>query len=257
MFAPIELNFKKAKFGYSDLNRISKLKMVPQCSSGKDKEDYILREYLAYKLFRVMTDTSFKVRLISVTYIDSQKKRKPLKQYAFFIEPAEQLAARINCIQMKSRTLNQKYIVPQIMDRLAIFNYMIGNYDWSVPGQHNVLIVKPLNMDPNSKAVAIPHDFDWTGLVNASYAVPAENVGTQSVRERIFLGVCRKKEVYNNELDMFLSKKEEFYKVINEFPYISQRAKKDMTGYLDSFFDQLRGKKDAILFKLTNSCKNF
>ena len=50
MFAPIELNFKKANFGYSDLNRISKLKLVPQCSSGKDKEEYVLREYLAYKL---------------------------------------------------------------------------------------------------------------------------------------------------------------------------------------------------------------
>jgi hypothetical protein len=47
-FPPIELNFKKANFGYSDLNRISKLKLVPQCSSAKGNGDYVLREYLAY-----------------------------------------------------------------------------------------------------------------------------------------------------------------------------------------------------------------
>jgi hypothetical protein len=255
MFAPIQLNFKKADFGYGDLNGISKLKMVPQCSSGKDKEDYILREYLAYKLFNVLTDTSFRVRLISVDYIDSQKKKKSVKQYAFFIEPVEMLTARTNCIELISKTATQRNVVPRIMDRLSIFNYMIGNYDWSVPGQHNVQLIKSLNLDPYGHAIVVPYDFDWTGLVNASYAIPAENVGTQNVRERVFTGICRKKEIYTKELDLFLSKKDEFYKVINEFPYITQKVKRDMISYLESFFDQLGGKKDLILSKMMNSCK--
>jgi hypothetical protein len=257
MFAPIELNFKKADFGYSDLNRISKLKLVPQCSSGKDKEDYVLREYLAYKLFNVMTDTSFRVRLLKVSYIDSEKKRKPVIQYGFFIEPVEMLAARTNCTQVKAPNLNQKSIVPKIMDRLALFNFMIGNYDWSVPGLHNVLVIKSLNFDPYGLGIAIPHDFDWTGLVNASYALPAEIIGTENVRERIFEGICRSKETYNKELDLFLEKKDEFYRVINEFPYVDQKVKKDITSYLDGFFDQLAGNKNNILYNLVNTCKNF
>ncbi len=257
MFAPIELNFKKADFGYSDLNKIAKLKLVPQCSSGKEKEDYVLREYLAYKLFNVLTDTCFRVRLLTVNYIDSQKKRKSVKQYGFFLEPVEFLAGRTNNLHIKLRTLNQKNITPAIMDRIAIFNFMIGNYDWSVPGQHNITVFKSLDPDPYGMGLAIPHDFDWTGLVNASYAIPAENVGTQNVRERIFQGVCRKKETYDKELDLFLTKKEEFYKVINEFPYITQKVKKDMTGYLDGFFDQVEGRRDKILYTLMNSCKNF
>lgn len=257
MFAPIELNFKNADFGYSDLNKITKLKMVPQCSSGKDKEDYVLREYLAYKLFNVLTDTSFRVRLLTVNYVDSQKKRKSVTQYGFFLEPAENLAKRAKSVQVKLLTLNQKHIIPRIMDRIAIFNFMIGNYDWSVPGQHNITVLKSIDPDPYGYGIAIPHDFDWTGLVNASYAIPAENVGTQSVRERIFLGVCRKKEVYNKELDLFLAKKEQFYKVINEFPYITQKVKKDMIGYLDGFFNQVEGRRDQIIYTLTNTCKNF
>jgi hypothetical protein len=257
MFAPIELNFKKADFGYSDLNRISKLKLVPQCSSGMDKEDYVLREYLAYKLFNVMTDTSLRVRLLKVSYIDSEKKRKPVIQYGFFIEPVEILAARTNCTQVKALNLNQKSIVPKIMDRLALFNFMIGNYDWSVPGLHNVLVIKSMNFDPYGLGIAIPHDFDWTGLVNASYAIPAETIGTDNVRERVFVGICRSKETYNKELDIFLEKKEAFYKVINECPYITQKVKKDITGYLDGFFDQLVGKRNNILYNLTNTCKKF
>jgi hypothetical protein len=257
MFAPIELNFKKANFGYTDLNKITKLKLVPQCSSGKDKEDYVLREYLAYKLFNVLTDTSFRVRLLTVNYFDSEKKKKPVRQYGFFIEPVEMLAARINCLRIKSKTLNQKNIIPKIMDRIAIFNYMIGNYDWSVPGQHNVTVLKSNGFDPSGLGIAIPHDFDWTGLVNPTYAVPTEEVGTENVRQRIFLGVCRVREIYQKELNLFLAKKNEFYRVINEFPYENNQAKKDMTGYLDGFFDQLEGKRDLILYNLMNSCKNF
>jgi hypothetical protein len=257
-FAPIELNIKKAGFGYTDLDKISKLKMVPQCSFNKINEDYVLREYLAYKLFNVMTDTSFRVRLLKVNYVDTQKKRKPIIQYAFFIEPLEMLSARTNCSQVKLKTLNQKSIVPKIMDRLTIFNYMIGNYDWSVPGQHNVSVIKPLSFDPSGGlGIAIPHDFDWTGVVNPSYAIPTEEIGTENVRERKFFGICRTKEVYRQELDMFSEKKAEFYKVINEFPYVTNQVKKDITGYLDGFFNQLTGNKDRILYNLTTTCISF
>lgn len=257
-FAPIELNIKKAGFGYSDLDKISKLKMVPQCSFNKINEDYVLREYIAYKLFNVMTDTSFRVRLLKVNYIDTQKKRKPIIQYAFFTEPAEMLAARTNCVPVKMKTINQKSIVPRIMDRLAIFNFMIGNYDWSVPGLHNVIVIKSQGYDPNGGlGIAIPHDFDWTGLVNANYAIPAEEVGIESVRERKFFGICRPKEVFRKDLDMFLGKKAEFYRVITDFPYLTNQAKKDMTVYLDGFFNQLTGNKDVILYNLTNTCKSF
>ena len=256
-FPPIELNIKKANFGYSDLNKISKLKLVPQCSSGKDKEDYVLREYLTYKLFNVLTDTSFRVRLLSINYIDTQKKRKPLHQYGFFIEPVEMVTARTNSLQVKLKTLNQKDITAKIMDRVSLFNYMIGNYDWSVPGQHNIIVLKSLNMDPYGLGIAIPHDFDWTGLVNPTYAVPTEEIGTENVRERVFEGICRSKEIYDKELSLLLEKKEAFYAVINDFPYIDQRVKKDITSYLDSFFNQVAGRRDIVLYNLLNTCKKF
>jgi hypothetical protein len=112
-----------------------------------------------------------------------------------------------------------------------------------------------LNFDPDGLGIIVPHDFDWTGIVNASYAIPSEIIGTDNVRERVFEGVCRTKEEYQKDLDLFEEKKEEFYRVINEFPYVNNQVKKDITDYLDGFFNQLGGGRNNILYNLMNNCK--
>ncbi len=230
---------------------------MPQCTAGSESEKYVLIEYLIYKMFNVMTDTSFKVRLLTINYIDSENKKKPFTQFGFFIEPLKMLTARTNSIEIVSRALNQKSIYPRMMDRIAIFNYMIGNYDWAVPNQHNIKVIKPLVFDTHNLAGAVPYDFDFTGLVNAGYAIPEDKItGTTSIRERIFLGVCRSREVYSKDLEEFLEHKEDFYRIINEFQYLTAKQKKDMTLYLDEFFNQCTGKQNIINVFL-NNCKNF
>jgi hypothetical protein len=93
--------------------------------------------------------------------------------------------------------------------------------------------------------------------VDASYAIPDDKItGTTSIRERIFLGVCRSREVYQKDLEEFLEKKEEFYGIINEFPYLDEKQKKDMIYYLETFYEQCTGKQ-KILSVFLNSCKNF
>jgi hypothetical protein len=230
------------------------MKLVTQCSSGSQFESYVLREYLAYKLYQVLTDTSFRVRLLRVTYYDTEKKRKPMTQYGIFIEPVEMLGERTGTVQVKNTKINQKHIIPMIIDRVAIFNYMIGNYDWSVPGQHNVRVMKSLK---NPLGMAIPYDFDWSGLVNPTYAEPAEIVGIKTVRQRLFLGICRSKQVFNTDLDLFQSKKDDFLNVINSFEHIKASEKKDMTEFLNGFFDELKGTRESLLYFLTQNCKNF
>jgi hypothetical protein len=255
-YPPIELNFKKVDFGYSDLNKIAKMKLVPQCRSGIENEKYVLKEYLIYKLFNLMSDTSFRVRLLRINYVDSEGKRKSFSQYGFFIEPVAMLVSRTNSVEIKSDALNQKNIFPEVMDRLAIFNYMIGNYDWSIPGRHNVKIIKHLVIDPLQLGIAIPYDFDWTGFVDASYAVPAEIVGVETVRERLFLGVCRSRSTYENELKEFTTLKDDFYRVINDFPYLDKREKKTVISYLDEFYDNMTGYNNVTDIFL-RTCKNY
>ena len=253
-FPPIRLNFKKAKFDYSDLNKIEKLKMVTHCQSGN--EDYLLREYLIYKLYSVLTDASFRVRLVKVEYINTFKKSKPIISYAFWIEPEEMLAERLNSVPVNSLKLTQKNILPSVMDRVAIFNYMIGNTDWSVPNLHNVKAFSGLSIGNQGLGILVPYDFDYSGLVNADYAIPYEPLGLKSVRERRYVGICRSEDVFINALREFTEKKEEFYKVINDFPVIDEKSKKDMIRYLDTFYSGF-DKRNSVVYDILGGCSNF
>jgi hypothetical protein len=253
-FPPIRLNFKKAGFEKSDLNKIETMKMVTHCQYGN--EEYLLKEYLMYKLYNVLTDNSFRVRLVKVDYINTYKKSKPIQTYAFFIEPIEMLAERINAVPVNSVNLTQKHIIPEMMDRMAIFNYMIGNTDWSVPNQHNVKVLTSLKFSSSGLGVIVPYDFDYSGLVDAYYAVPFDGLGISTVRERRYLGICRSEDVFNNAVREFIDKKEEFYKVIREFPYLKEKSKKNMLGYLDSFFEGFDNRNSVVL-DLNRGCINF
>lgn len=253
-FPPIRLNFNKTKIDRSDLNEIEKVKMVTHCQSGN--EDYILREYLVYKLYNVLTDESFRVRLVKVQYINTFKKSKPINSYAFWIEPEEMLAKRLNAVSVNSEKLTQKNILTSVMDRSAIFNYMIGNTDWSVPNQHNVKVFSKLSTETRGLGILVPYDFDYCGLVNADYAIPYEPLGLESVRERRYVGICRSEDVYINALREFKEKKEEFYKVINEFPVIDEKSKKDMIRYLDTFYSGF-DKRNSVVYNILDGCNKF
>ncbi|MFN8255896.1 MAG: hypothetical protein U0W24_09425 [Bacteroidales bacterium] len=251
-FPPLRLNFKKAGFEKEDLKKIGKIKVVTHCVSGN--ENYLLKEYLIYKLFNVLTDNSFRVRLIRITYIDTNKKKKPIQSFAFFIEPIEMLADRTKTFPVESTKLGMVNIAPEFMDRMAIFCYMIGNTDWSVPNQHNCKILSRPNSDDPTRGMIVPYDFDYSGLVNAHYAIPYEGLGLASVRERRYLGMCRTEQEFKNAVKEFLEKKEEFYRVINEFQYLNEKNKKDMIDYLDSFFSKF-DKSNTIVYTLLNECR--
>lgn len=253
-FPPIRLNFRKSKSSIDEFSNLDKLKLVTHCKLGN--EEYTLKEYLIYKLYNVLTENSFKVRLAQITYINTGKKSKPIMQFAFLIEPLEALCKRTNCVEVKVQNITQKNIKPEIMDRMAIFNYMIGNTDWSVPVKHNIVVLSQGGTDRPSLGVILPFDFDYAGLVDADYAVPFEGLGLASVRDRKYLGICRDKEVFIKALQEFLAKKEEFYKVINEFPYLKEKSKKEMIVYLNGFFDEI-DKRNTLAFKLLQDCLAF
>jgi len=252
-FPPVMVNFKKAGFVKEDLNKISKMKLVTHCQKGN--ETNLLKEYLIYKLFNVLTDSSFRVRLLKINYINTYKKSKPIVSYGFFIEPVPSLTERIKCIEVEAINLTQKNIQPEYMDRAAIFNYMIGNTDWSVPNQHNLKVFTIPGSPTPELGMVIPYDFDYSGMVNAHYAVPAEGLKISSVRDRIYLGVCRERGDYESAIREFAEKKDAFYRVIREFKYLDEKTKKDMMRYLDEFYSGF-DKQNSIVSDFMRECKS-
>lgn len=253
-FPPIRLNLKKGEFKNTEMNEVDKIKMVTHCKSGN--EENLFKEFLIYRLFNVLTDTSFRVRLVKVDYLNSVKARKPISTYAFLIEPMEMMASRLHIVPVESVNLTQKNIRPKMMDRLAIFNYMIGNTDWSVPNQHNVKVLSGKSIGDVALGIILPYDFDYSGLVDADYAIPYEPLGLSSVRERRYVGICRTEEEFRQALAEFVSKKDAFYRVINDFPYLSEKVKKRMIDYLQSFYDGL-DKRNTLIEILMAECKKF
>lgn len=251
-FPPLMLNFKKSDSDDGEFQSINKLKMVTYCKPGN--EESVLKEYLIYKLYNVLTDNSYRVRLLRVNYINTSKKTKPVRAFAFVIEPTEVLAQRTNSVEVKSTSLSQKNVKPEIMDRMAIFNYMIGNTDWSVPTQHNIVILAQPQSERPDLGMIVPYDFDYAGLVNADYAVPSEGLGTKSVLERYYLGTCRSETVFLNAIKEFSDKKDEFYKVIEDFPYLNDRSKRSMIDYLNGFYNGF-DRNNNIIYGFLKTCK--
>lgn len=256
-YAPVEINFKKPVYLDSDSGKMKKIKLVHQCERGALYEEYIKKEYLVYKLYNVFTDTSFRVRLLKINYIDSKKVRKPFTLYGFFIEPRNILARRTNNLIVKTKSLTQRDMIPETLDRVAIFNYMIANWDWSVPGQHNLDVLKSARYDVSGLGIPVPFDFDLTGVVNADYAIPPPEMEIENARQRKFTGICRSKEVYQKELMMFLDKKDELYSVVNNYPYLGKASKRDIIVFLDQFFDQLEKPRslDSLIDLFSDKCK--
>lgn len=166
------------------------------------------------------------------------------------------LAERTKTIPVNSATLTQKNIIPEIMDRVTLFNYMIGNTDWTVTYQHNIKVLINSFSDKPNLGIAIPYDFDYSGLVDAHYAAPAEALGLESVRQRRYLGLCRTEDEYLNALKEFVDKKSDFYRVIYDCPYLTEKSKKSMISYLDEFY-MIIDKRNTIIYNFLNECDKF
>ena len=234
-FPPITLNFKKTEFKDSSYNQLKKLKLVNACKLQSQYEQYILREYLIYKSFNMLTDFSFKVRLLQLEYVDTKGKMKPIQRFGFVIEDQHMLATRKNGIIIKPDGLRDEVMQRQQMVLISVFQYMIGNTDWQVAARQNLKLVKSMDVTLPEPFV-VPYDFDYTGMVNAAYAIPAEALGIDDITERLYWGKCYAKEEFQEAITLFLEKKEALFKMYNDFEYFDNYSRSHSIKYLTGFY---------------------
>jgi hypothetical protein len=215
----------------------------------------ILREYLIYKLFNIITEKSFRVRLVNMNYIDSEDNVKPFTRYAFLIEDIEVLASRNNSFVVKSENLRMRHINSASMIQLSMIQYMIGNVDWSITKQHNVKLIK-VNELREELPYAIPYDFDYAGFVNATYAINVQNPDISSVKTRMFVGICYTKDEYQEIVKRFSEKKDEINTLINNFELLETKTKKRISNYINDF-QKLIEQPDFYEKHVLPLCKNF
>ena len=237
-FPPIRLNFKKTDFVVPGAHQFNKVKMVTDCKRTDVYQQYVLKEYLAYKIYNYFTPMSFQVRLLDVTYVNTGKDNEENTTFAFVIEDLDDVAARNECLAIDKEDYNQSQLKSKHMLSVSIFQYMISNVDWSVPGQHNIKILKSTDIKHPIPFV-IPYDFDYSGFVNTFYAVPKEQLGLKSVQDRYFEGLCYEEATIREVLQEFLDNKEKIYALLNDFEYLDNNSQKDLVRFIDEFYAQV------------------
>lgn len=241
-FPPISLNFSKTEFAGNSNEKLTKLKLVNACRMQNTYVQYVLREYLIYRAFSLMTDKSFKVRLLKIEYVDTSEKMKTVTQYGFVLEEQKMMAERYDGMIIKRKGLKDQVCNMDQMIMLSIFQFMIGNTDWQVANLQNIRLMKSKDVsDP--EPYPIPYDFDYTGMVNASYAIPAEVLGIESVRQRLYWGKCYPQEDLVVAINRFYENKDAIYQLYQNFSLFDKGSFKSSINYLDSFYKIIENEK--------------
>jgi len=243
--APFWLDVRKTDQENEDSAGFHRIKIVTHCKGSQAYNEYVLKEYLCYKIYNLITPVSFRVRLVRMTYVDTGRKNKPTEGWAFMIEPQEMLAKRLEAVEVQRDDLSTSLLRPWEMDILAVFQYMIGNVDYSIYGGQNI---KFLGLPGFGSAgySPVPYDFDYTGFVDTYYAIPSEFTGINSVRDRYYLGPCREEGAYEAAIEHINRLREEIFRLVEDFEYLDQKHKLKVLDYLEEYFESSERPKSLI-----------
>jgi hypothetical protein len=258
-FAPIRLNFRKKQVVDTVFAGQDKLKLVTHCRNYRSYyEQLVLREFLAYRFLNVMTDRSFRVRLLLINYIDTEGS-KPMTKLGFVIEDDEDVAARNGMYFIKTADLSVDDLDRVQQNLVNVFQYFIGNTEFSQfraePDEYCCHNIDLMSATKGVPFTPLAYDFDFSGLVNAPYAAPNPRFKHEDVRRRLYRGHCKNNELLPGTLQQFLDKKGEIFGVVNELELLSSRSRRDVTGYLDDFYDYI-AKPKSVDDRFIDKCED-
>ncbi len=229
---PLFLNFKKSETKGTPFHKQDKIKLVTHCKNSKSYTEYVKKEYLAYKLYDLISPYALQARLCRITYIDSNKPEDKSTHYGFLLEPIKDLASRNGMKEYEGLIRNQEALDKDNLDKLTLYQYMIGNLDWSIPKRHNVKIMLA---DDGSLPVAVPYDFDYSGIVDAPYAVPPEGIEIPDVTTRVFRGLCRD-QGYSSRIQYYKTMQPTLMEEVKNATYMDEKSRTEVLKYIQEFY---------------------
>lgn len=241
-FPPLRLRLAESVTGAAEFGEHGKLKLVTHCRHHDQGEQDMLEEYAAYRILNVLTETSFRVRLLRISYVDTDQKleQKSALRYGFLLEPDKQLADRLDSNIAQLRGVPKERHDRRIAALVYVFQYLIGNTDWGLVKAdssdaccHNVRL-----LERGSRVFFVPYDFDLAGLVNARYASPDPTLRIGRVTQRLYRGLCTNREYLQDALRTVKSRKADILAVLQETPGLAPSSEARARKYLNSFFSK-------------------
>ncbi len=239
-FPPLKLDFDKDSLRQMGLFATAdNLKLVTHCASSKLNDAQVLKELLVYKLYNIITEKSFRVQLLRMKYVDLDGNLYA-DELAFLMEPTEAVAYRIECRESAKNVLALTEFDAVSYNQMVLFEYMIGNVDWSIPARHNVELLKSLQ---NGFRVVVPYDFDYSGVVSASYAVNDERVNQKYLGERVVLSGFTDEAAFQDAVAHFLAKEATIFDTCANFTHLEEKERTQVIKYLKPFYDLMKESK--------------
>lgn len=256
-YAPLKLKLKESQTNGTPFEANKKLKVVLPCSIGTIQNDNVVKEYMAYKFYEIISPVHFKTRLANIEFIEEKGQRtKEHSIKGFFVEDLDNVAERFDGREITRR------IEPLQHDDLnsvknSFFHLLIGNTDFSTRSLHNN---KLLFID--KKIICIPYDFDMSGLVNADYATVSgiDNLPIKitDVTQRLFKGYMRDESLFHEVRQDFLDHKIEILNTVDNLEEFFQNTDqfKKAKLFIADFFEILESDKNFNKYILSRARTN-
>jgi hypothetical protein len=250
-FPPLRLDFPSDSLRGSVLEGLDKVKLVTHCQDKDSYEQNVLEEYLAYRIYGLLTEVGFRVQLALVTYRDVSTGGREWSRIAFLIEDEDALAERLGGVIIEAEQASPEEFVPQDLGLMYLFQYLIGNTDWSIAGLHNMKVLMA-----GSRHYAIPYDFDMSGFVDAPYAGPSPAVARHivSVRDRHFWGICSDRIDYASLFSQFNEAREAIMELVRDQEGLKGWNALQAESYVESFYETINSERQAD-FMIRHGCR--
>ncbi|HET7746576.1 MAG TPA: hypothetical protein VFM29_04690 [Vicinamibacteria bacterium] len=250
-FVPLRVELPKeaAAVAGTPFEGQSSLKLVTHCQDSGEYEQYMYREYLAYRIYNTLTPRSFRARLADVTYFDTTKGKAVDVRPGIFLETERDVARRLEGRKLERKGKVFAQLDAETLDTMMLFEFLIGNTDFSVMALHNVILVE----DPQRRVYPVPYDFNHSGLVNARYAIPSPKLRIKTVVERLYRGPCRSPEQLGPAILHFRDKEKPILSLLDGLPAMAKTDRHQVESYLEEFFDTLR-RPGSVKRHFTEGC---
>ena len=243
-YPPLMLNFSKKTELPAPFTNQDKIKLVTPCKAEK----YVVQEYLVYKVYNLITPKSLKARLTKFVLHDTIKGKTAQPLYGVLLEDDDDMALRNGAFITERKAIKPEATVRDDFLKMAVFEYLIGNTDWSVQYQQNIELIVP---DSTSLPSTVAYDFDHAGIVRAPYAKPAPELRLGSTLTRRYRGFCvNDMAEFEEVFALFNSLKDKIYAVYSGNPLLDEKYISSTIKFLDEFYatinDPAKAKKEFL-----------
>jgi len=236
----------------------NKLKLVRQCTRGRNGKDWLLLEYGIYRAYNVVTDYSFRVRKLTVTYRDSESSGRERTQVAFFLEDDNAVAKRLNRERVRPPEVKLAQMTPLETTHNLLFQYLIGNTDFAVKkgpkGEgccHNGRVIAEAGKQKDW--VILPYDFDYAGIIDTDYAVPGAGLPLRRVSTRLYRGFCWQNELLPDSIRL-LNEKRSVIETALLPSDVSAGKSRRVKSYIDRFY-KIVNDPEELQDRLIDKCR--